>query len=148
MLIASGLGSGFLPWAPGTWGSAVGVLLWLLLPPRLTTITLAGCIGAIFALGWFVSASIHRRYGVTDPSAIVIDEIAGVWLALALLPRQAPWLWLLAVFVLFRLLDVWKPFPIRQVERRCRGGLGIMLDDLVAGALTALVLGTAYRLLG
>ena len=142
-LIACGFGTGLLPKAPGTWGSALGVGLWLLIPPQPFWQIGACVIG--FLVGWLAAAQVCRRHGLADPPQVVVDEIIGVWIALAVLPRQAPWL--LAGFVLFRGFDILKPFPIRTLERRFKGGFGVMIDDVAAGAFAGLVGYGAWRLL-
>lgn len=86
-----------------------------------------------------------RRYGLGDAPAIVCDEIAGCWLALAVVPKS--WPWVVAAFVLFRLGDVAKPWPVSWADRSVGGGLGIMLDDLIAGSLVAVLLAVALHLL-
>jgi phosphatidylglycerophosphatase A len=85
------------------------------------------------------------RYGVGDAGAIVIDEVAGIWLALAAAPRE--WLWWLIAFGLFRVLDIVKPPPVRTVERNLPGAIGVMADDVVGGLITALVLLAAVAFL-
>ena len=142
-LIACGFGTGLLPKAPGTWGSALGVALWLLIPPQPTWQIGACAIG--FLVGWLAAAQVCRRHELTDPPEVVADEIIGVWIALAALPRQAPWL--LAGFVLFRAFDILKPFPIGALERRFSGGFGVMIDDVAAGAVAGLVGYGAWLLL-
>ena len=142
-LIACGFGTGLLPKAPGTWGSALGVGLWLLIPPQPFWQIGACAIG--FLVGWLAAAQVCRRHELNDPSQVVVDEFIGVWIALAALPREAPWL--LVGFVLFRGFDILKPFPIRTLERRFKGGFGVMIDDVAAGAFAGLVGYGAWRLL-
>jgi phosphatidylglycerophosphatase A len=138
--IASGFGAGLSPIAPGTVGSAVALLPWLWLrelPPG----AYLAVVLAVFALGVWVSRVLVARLRVEDPGWIVIDEFVGQWLALALAP--AGWIWLLAGFLLFRLFDVWKPWPVSWADRNVGGGLGVMLDDALAGLLAGAVLATA-----
>ena len=95
-----------------------------------------------FFSGWWCSYLIARRYGVDDAGQIVADEVVGMWLALALLP--AIW-WLAALaFMLFRWLDIAKPGPIGWLDREVKGGLGVMLDDVAAGAVAGIVLYFAF----
>ena len=141
--IACGFGAGMLPLVPGTWGSALGVALWLLIPPQL--IWQVGACVTVFLIGWLATAQVCRRHAVNDPSQVVVDEIVGVWITLAALPRQA--FWLLVGFVLFRVFDILKPFPIRALERRFKGGFGVMIDDVAAGTAAGLVGYGAWRLL-
>jgi phosphatidylglycerophosphatase A len=95
-------------------------------------------IALVFALGMWTTASVQRRYGVVDDGAIVIDEFVGQWLALLALPQEP--LLAAAGFGLFRLFDIWKPGPIRFLERRLGGALGVMADDVLAGLIAAAVL--------
>jgi len=130
-LLATGFGSGLAPRAPGTVGSLAALPpAWALtlcpVPVQLALVALA------FAAGWWLCGAAARAAGVHDHPAIVWDEFAGLWLACVALPEG---LWALpAAFLLFRLLDVLKPWPIRWIDRHVGGGLGIMLDDMLAGA--------------
>ena len=93
---------------------------------------------AYFISGWVCSTLVTRTFGVDDASEIVADEVAGMWLALAFLPTL--WWLVLLAFALFRLLDILKPGPIGWLDREVKGGLGVMLDDLLAGAVVGIVL--------
>ena len=129
---------GFLPKAPGTWGSIGAVLVWWwLLAPLSTEIQLLICAG-YFLTGWWCSSRVANLLGVEDAGEIVADEIAGMWLALVLLP--ALWWLVLLAFGMFRWLDIAKPGPVGCLDREVKGGLGVMLDDLLAGMITATVL--------
>lgn len=133
--IATGFGSGFSPWAPGTAGSLAALIPWiglrlLPLPAYLVTLALA------FALGVWACGRAARRVGLHDPGAFVWDEFVGQWVALLFVP-QGPWLGVLLGFALFRLFDVWKPWPVGWADLRVRGGLGVMADDLLAGLMAA-----------
>ena len=143
LLLAFGLGSGLSPRAPGTAGSLLAMLLVPLLASLPTAYYLL-FVAAFSLFGVWVCNRASRTLGVHDHGGIVIDEFAGVWLAMAAMP--VTWSWLLAGFVVFRFFDIVKPWPIRVVDRRVQGGLGIMLDDLVAGAFTWLVLAAAHYL--
>ncbi|GMR17568.1 MAG: phosphatidylglycerophosphatase A [Gammaproteobacteria bacterium] len=137
-LLALGFGTGLSPWAPGTAGSLLGVALaWASLPLPLAWRLLVG-IALILSGIWICGAS-ARRIGVHDHPGIVWDEIAAMYLVLLVVP-PSPALWALG-FGLFRLFDIWKPWPIRDLDHRLGGGLGIMLDDLVAALYAALLLG-------
>jgi phosphatidylglycerophosphatase A len=141
--IATGFGSGLSPIAPGTAGSAAALLPWLLLR-ELPLPTLLLVIAVAFALGVWASNVIIARIGIDDPGCIVWDEFVGQWIALLPLlwvPRD--WRWIVFAFALFRLFDVWKPWPVSWADRNIKGGLGVMLDDLLAGALAASVLAIA-----
>jgi phosphatidylglycerophosphatase A len=130
-LLATWFGAGRLPRAPGTWGSLVALpfaaaLTWLAGPWLVLLATLA-----VFGLGVWASDRYMAAFGVHDPAAIVVDEVVGQWLTLALLPLS-PVAYLLG-FVLFRILDMVKPWPARWIDRTMAGGVGVMLDDVVAG---------------
>lgn len=139
-LVATWFGAGLLPKGPGTWGSAAALpFAWGLTAaggPRLLLAAAALC----FAVGWWASAVYVRLTGAEDPGEVVIDEVAGQWLTLAAAPLEP--LSYLAGFALFRLFDIWKPWPVRLADRSVGGGLGIMLDDVVAGlyALAVMIL--------
>jgi phosphatidylglycerophosphatase A len=140
MFIATGAHSGYLPKAPGTWGSAVGVLVWLLLS-RLEMGPYFSVLAALFVVGVFSAGAAEKIVDLGDPGIVVIDEIVGQLIALSLAPAHPAAA--LAGFVLFRLFDIFKPFPANWIDSHLHGGLGIMLDDVVAGlyALIALQLG-------
>ena len=127
--LAFGFGSGLSRFAPGTMGTMVAIPFTFLLkqlPPYLFWVLLI----ALFLIGIYLCGSTARRLGKHDPGGIVWDEMVGYWLTVAFIPMQ--WPWLLAAFVLFRLFDIFKPWPIRQSEKLFRGGLGIMVDDIIA----------------
>jgi phosphatidylglycerophosphatase A len=129
-LLAYGLGSGTAPKAPGTFGTLAAIPLALLMQP-LEPLVYLGLVLGLFLLGIPICGRTARDLGSHDPGGIVFDEWVGLLLTLWLAPTG--WQWLLAGFLLFRLFDIWKPWPIRWLDRRVGGGLGIMLDDLVAG---------------
>lgn len=136
--IAAGLGSGLFPLAPGTAGSLAALLPWLALRHLPLTQYLL-VLAVAFALGVWACERAGRRIGVADHGAFVWDEFLGQWIAL--LPvLAAPLPWALAGFALFRLFDIWKPWPICVADRRVQGGFGVMLDDVLAGLAAALVL--------
>lgn len=137
-LLAFGLGTGLAPVAPGTAGSLLGVLLAWAVQALAFEMQLA-IAAALVVGGIWVCGESARRIGVHDHSGIVWDEIAAMYLILIFVPVSAA-AWALA-FALFRLFDIWKPWPIRELDHRLHGGLGIMLDDLVAALYTALLLG-------
>lgn len=145
--IASGFGSGLSPRAPGTAGSLAAILPWL----ALRELPLAGyalVIALAFALGVWASNRVIARLRIQDPGVIVWDEFVGQWIALApLLVAGASAWWIAAGFGLFRLFDVWKPWPVSWADRRVKGGLGVMLDDVIAGVYAALVLAIVMRFL-
>ncbi len=140
-LLAFGFGLGLSPIAPGTVGSLLGVALaWLTLD--LGLIVQAGIAAAMFAAGIWICGNSSRRLGQHDPGGIVWDEIAAMYATLLVAPATIT-AWILA-FGLFRAFDIVKPWPIRELDHRLGGGLGIMLDDLVA-ALYAAILLALYR---
>jgi len=137
--LACGLGAGTLPHAPGTYGSLVAIPVYFLLLP-LASWAYGLTVVLLFALGVWLCGRTARDFGVPDHPAIVWDEIVGMLIALAPAAAAGGWAWVAAGFLLFRLFDIWKPFPIRWLDRRVHGGLGIMLDDVAAGVAAALVL--------
>ena len=135
--LAFGLGTGLSPVAPGTVGSLLGVAL--AYAAHDADLWLQIAVGAgLVAVGPFICGESARRIGVHDHSGIVWDEIAAMYLVLFWVPLE-PAFWL-AGFGLFRLFDIWKPWPISDLDHRMRGGAGIMLDDLVAALYAAILL--------
>lgn len=137
LLLAFGFGAGLSPLAPGTAGTLVAVLL----ERGLRALGWAPRVGVtlgVVALGFWLCGEAARRLGVHDHPGIVWDEIAGYLLLMLVVP--AGWRWAAAGFLLFRLFDVWKPWPIRDLDHGIGGGMGIMLDDLVAGLYAAAIL--------
>lgn len=129
-LLAYGFGAGLLPGAPGTFGTVIAVPLFLLLQPLATPLYLA-VVAVLAVLGVWLCGTTARALAVHDHPAIVWDEVVGYLVTMAAAPLD--WRWALAGFVLFRLFDIVKPWPIRWIDRRVHGGLGIMLDDVLAG---------------
>ncbi len=136
-VIALGFGAGALPKAPGTWGTLAAVPFFLALQ-LLPLAAYAAAVAVLFGAGVWWCGRAARLMGVHDHPAIVWDEMVGFWVTMVVAP--AGWLWLAAGFVLFRLFDIWKPWPIRWLDRQVVGGLGIMVDDLLAGLYAALCL--------
>ncbi len=143
--LAFGFGAGLAPRAPGTAGSVVGLLgaWWLLEWPLFVR---GAVVLAVIALGIFICGESARRLQRHDDQRIVLDEIAGVLLTSLALVSQSLF-GLLLVFVFFRIFDIWKPWPIRDVDHSLHGGLGIMLDDLIAALYAALCVATIRVLL-
>lgn len=143
--LATWFGVGLMPRAPGTWGSLAAV------PFAYGIHHLAGAVGlfiaawTLFALGAWAAEEFRRRAGTKDPQAVVVDEAAGQWLALV--PAGDDILAYAAGFLLFRLFDIWKPWPVSWADRRIEGGWGIMLDDMIAGAYAASALWAAMVLI-
>jgi phosphatidylglycerophosphatase A len=136
-LVATGFGVGHLPWVPGSWGSLAALLCGWEITEAGGGVALATAVIIAFALGVWASARVAAATGVEDPRFVVIDEIAAQSLVLLSVPRDGRWY--AAAFLLFRLFDIVKPWPIRVLERRVAGGLGIMVDDIGA-AIYAVVL--------
>ena len=143
--IACGFGSGLAPKAQGTFGSLAALLPWLLLR-QLPLPLYALAVVLAFALGVWACNVAGRALGVDDHRSLVWDEFVGQWIALVP-PLLAPWWAVLAGFALFRLFDVGKPWPIGWLDRHLKGGLGVMVDDVVAGVFAAVVLGVGLALL-
>jgi phosphatidylglycerophosphatase A len=136
-LLALGFGAGLSSRAPGTVGTLVAIPLVLLVAPHGWVVHAAVAAGC-FAVGCYLCGESARRLGVHDHPGIVWDEITGY--LITMLAAPAEWPWLLAGFVLFRLFDIWKPWPIREADHSLRGGLGIMLDDAVAAVYAGVLL--------
>ena len=130
MLLATWFGTGLLPIAPGSWGSLAALPFAWAIRSHVGATGLAIATVIVFAIGWWVAATVAKVSAIEDPSAVVIDEITGQWLVLVPVPLD-PLAYTLA-FLLFRLFDIWKPWPVRWADRHVKGGLGIMLDDLLA----------------
>lgn len=130
ILCAVGFGSGLLPVAPGTWGTVAGVFIYIGLS-QLPLYVYITCLLFTFLFGiWCCSVASHK-IGVHDHPSIVWDEFVGYWLTMLYAPHQ--WWWIVIGFGLFRIFDIYKPYPIGLCDRHCQGGLGVMLDDMLAG---------------
>jgi len=124
-----GFGSGLAPKAPGTFGTLVGFpLFWLISVYALSTQLLV--VAALFLIGIYFCDITGKALGVPDYGGIVWDEIVAMMLVLAFTPNQ--WQWWIVAFMLFRLFDIWKPFPIRYFDAKLKNGFGVMFDDLLA----------------
>jgi phosphatidylglycerophosphatase A len=136
-LLAFGFGSGLSPYAPGTMGTLVAI-------PFIFALKSLGNPGfwimllLLFLLGVKLCTHVSHKLGVHDHGGIVWDEMVGYWLSVAFVPLQ--WHWLLAGFLLFRFFDIFKPWPIRQLDKKVSGGFGIMIDDVVAAISTIIIL--------
>lgn len=142
-LLSLGFGSGLAPVAPGTFGTLVAVPIYLLLA-QLGTPGYLLCTAGGFAAGIWLCGRTSRALGEHDHGAIVWDEIVGYLVTLIAVPFA--WQWILLGFVLFRLFDIVKPWPIGRVDSRMTGGLGIMFDDLLAGLYALACLQIAIRI--
>lgn len=149
-IIATWFGSGLLPIAPGTWGSLAAFPFAYLISVYFGPFTLIIGIGALFFIGTWASNKVEKRSQEKDPRFIVVDEVVGQWIALLLLPFlynlvdpdhshyfSVP----IAVtaFIAFRIFDIWKPWPIKSVEKNVPDGFGIMLDDVIAGIYALII---------
>jgi phosphatidylglycerophosphatase A len=135
--LAFGLGSGTLPIAPGTWGTIAAIPIYLLLRD-LSLFYYGMVLLVVIGAGIWLCDVAERDIGIPDYSGIVWDEIAGFLITMFAAPKQ--WVWILVGFILFRLFDIWKPWPIQQIDSYLKGGLGVMLDDVLAGIYAWLVL--------
>lgn len=135
--LAFGFGSGLSPKAPGTVGTVAALpLYWLLAPQPLWIYSAIVLIAAV--LGVWICHRASKALGVHDHPGIVWDEFVGLWIALWAVPFELPWI--IAGFLLFRLFDIAKPWPIGWLDRQLGGGFGIMIDDVVAGVLSCIIL--------
>ena len=135
LAVATALGVGYVPVAPGTFGSAAGLLLWYLLPA--SPAAQASAIAVIIVIGSWSGSVAEHHFGRPDPGYVVIDEVAGMLVTLFLVP--VGWGGALLAFLLFRLSDIVKPYPANRLER-LPGGAGIMADDVMAGVYANLAL--------
>ncbi|QDY41195.1 phosphatidylglycerophosphatase A [Candidatus Pantoea soli] len=137
-LLATGFGSGLSPIMPGTAGSVAAIPFWWLMTSLpLQIYTLLVLVG--ISVGVYLCHRTARDMGVHDHGSIVWDEFIGMWITLMAIPAMS-WQWVLAGFVIFRLFDMWKPWPIRWFDRNVHGGMGIMVDDIIAGVISAGIL--------
>ena len=132
-LLACGFGSGLSPWAPGTVGTLVAVPIYLVLS-MLPLLAYLAVLVVMIAAGVWACGAAARDLGSDDPPAIVWDEIVGFLVAMMAAP--AGWIWVITGFLLFRAFDIFKPWPVSVADGRTRGGLGIMIDDIVAGLMS------------
>jgi phosphatidylglycerophosphatase A len=145
VVVGTGCGAGFSPYASGTAGSLLGVALYVpLAAAGLPAVALA--VALLLPAGVWAAGVCGERYGAHDHGRIVVDEIIGQLIALASFPAQPAWL--LAGFLLFRLFDIWKPFPARRIDERWRTASGVIADDVVAGAYANLVLQAVRAVIG
>ena len=143
--IAFGGGAGLAPRAPGTVGTAVAIPIYAALATQPLAIYLLA-VALVIAAGVRICGRTARELGVHDHPGIVLDEIAGFLVTMSALPFE--WPWVAAGFVAFRILDAAKPWPISLADRKVGGGLGIMLDDVIAGAIVCAALHAARHVLG
>lgn len=149
IIIASGFGSGFSPFAPGTAGALVAVIIWTVLfyviPFNILLVVTSLLIVLFTAAGIWSADKLESEWG-KDPSKVVVDEMAGVWIALLAVPVGNVW-YILFAFLLFRFFDIFKPLGIRKMEQ-LEGGIGVMADDILAGIYSFLLLMGVRWLIG
>ncbi|WP_392566247.1 phosphatidylglycerophosphatase A [Utexia brackfieldae] len=137
-LLAVGFGSGLSPVMPGTMGSIAAIPIWWLFhdiaPLYYWLIVIVATI-----FGCWICQKTADHIGKADPGSVVWDEFVGMWIALFFMPVVS-WLWVLAVFVIFRFFDILKPWPIGWFDQKIKGGVGIMLDDIIAGIFSVIVI--------
>ena len=144
MAIATGLGLGYLPKAPGTWGTLLALPIHYLIV-QLPLQSYIAAIAIIIIIAILSAGAAEKIVDKPDPGFVVIDEVAGMLIAMIALP-DSPIAWVLA-FLLFRLFDILKPFPVNFFDQRFHGGLGIVLDDLMAGIYALASLQLLWHLL-
>jgi len=135
--LATGFYLGKSPKAPGTFGTLGGIPVWYILS-RLTPMASIALTLAIVALAILIADIYEKEHGDHDRQEIVIDEIAGFLVTMALIPFD--WRWMILGFVLFRILDILKPFPISYLDQKVKGGLGVVVDDVAAGMIANIIL--------
>ena len=149
IIIASGFGSGFSPFAPGTAGALVAVIIWTVLfyviPFNILLVVTSLLIVLFTAAGIWSADKLESEWG-KDPSKVVVDEMVGVWIALLAVPVGNVW-YILFAFLLFRFFDIFKPLGIRKMEQ-LEGGIGVMADDILDGIYSFLLLMGVRWLIG
>ena len=147
-IIATLGGLGHSPVAPGTLGSLAALpMAWFInifseKSGGLPLLAIAIC--CVIPLGWWAANQHHKATGQHDSSAVIIDEVAGQWIALLFLPTHI--LSYASAFLLFRLFDIWKPGPVGWADRQVKGGLGVMLDDILAGLMALVILYPLFQI--
>ncbi len=136
-ILSFGFGAGLSPIAPGTVGTLIAIPIFLVLATFSPIIYLVS-VAIMFLVGCWASALTAEALGVPDHSGIVIDEIVGYLITMIFVPIT--WYWVVLGFILFRLFDIWKPWPVSVADQRLKGGLGIMLDDVLAALYSLLSL--------
>lgn len=151
VLIGTGFGSGFSPFAPGTAGALLASIGWValyFLLPFSTLLVVTALLVILFTFAGIWAANRLEPYWGDDPSRVVVDEMVGVWIPLLVVPDNAHWYWyVLAAFCLFRFFDIAKPLGIRRMES-LKGGVGVMMDDILAGVYSLLLLAGARWAVG
>ena len=138
LILATWFGVGFSPWAPGTFGSLASLPFAFLLMETSGLLGIAVAAAVIFVIGAYAVDNYILQTGKKDPSEAVVDEVAGQFLPLLVAPYSIEG-WIIA-FILFRVFDIWKPWPCNWIDQKLSGGLGVMLDDVAAGTYAGLVI--------
>lgn len=144
VIVSTGLGSGFFPGAPGTFAGFIALVIWyalylVLLPPTLFLVTFALIIITTFVGVW--TSNVMEKYWGADPRAVVIDEYVGTWIPLLVAPSEKHILLFAIIgFVLFRIIDIFKPLGCRWIDQNVKRGWGVMFDDVLAGSYALLLL--------
>ena len=142
--IAFGFGAGLSRFAPGTAGTLVGFPIYWLIAPYYSAWEMLALIGVLFAIGVWACGVAGRNLGISDHGGMCWDEIVAFLLILEVAPKDL--YWQVAAFFLFRIFDVVKPSPIRELEKRIKGGFGVMFDDILAAGYTLLALAVVKRI--
>lgn len=142
--IAFGFGAGAMPIAPGTFGTLIAIPLYLMMA-KLNLFFYAALVLLFFLFGIYCCHVTARDVGVHDHPGIVWDEIVGYFITMFAMPVS--WTWIITGFFLFRLFDIWKPWPIRLLDQHVKGGLGIMIDDVLAAIYAAIIMQVLLRVL-
>lgn len=152
ILLATWFGAGYAPFAPGTFGSLFALPIGWALAHEGGPLALALAAIGVSLIGVWAADAYMTQAGAHDPGPVVIDEVAGQWLAMLPMAAMLTWQGVLTAFVLFRAFDIWKPWPISWADRKIPGGVGVMADDVLAGIAAAVclygVMLGAPRLLG
>ena len=151
VLIGTGFGSGFSPFAPGTAGALLGSIIWIalyfLLPFTALLWTTAALVVLFTFAGIWAANKLESSWG-EDPSRVVVDEMVGVWIPLLAVPDNGQWYWyVIAAFALFRIFDIVKPLGVRKMES-FKGGVGVMMDDVLAGVYSFILIAVVRWVIG
>ena len=151
VLIGTGFGSGFSPFAPGTAGALLASIIWIalyfLLPFTALLWTTAALVVLFTFAGIWAANKLESCWG-EDPSRVVVDEMVGVWIPLLAVPDNDRWYWyVIAAFALFRIFDIVKPLGVRKMEN-FKGGVGVMMDDVLAGVYSFILIAVARWVIG
>ena len=151
VIIGTGFGSGFSPFAPGTAGALLATLIWFGLSYLVSSVCLLWLTVALILVFTLAGIWAANRLEVSwgeDPSRVVVDEMVGVWIPLLAVPDNDRWYWyVIAAFALFRIFDIVKPLGVRKMEN-FKGGVGVMMDDVLAGVYSFILIAVARWVIG